>query len=268
MNAPDRTAEDSLAISRHDDVAISRHDDVASSRHDDLATHVGGTNVRYPAKPFIGGRRFTLKTVLWTLALTALFFAYVHASWQTRMLQSELSDYRSRYGYLAPSGPREIAVVRCPSDRANTWKYRVRVPDAEAGYRLAYSTGWASSTAHPQWYGAVPVPAGQWDVTLRVAPDERDNRWKISVVIDNGDRTMRIGTVLPQHHVDRFRRSHPKVRGGVGSETAVIDAGAKLRFLDHRILAGEGALQLFGDSAPRGDLVGVFAELQPDLGTL
>lgn len=213
-------------------------------------------------------RRFSLRTGLWALAFVALFFAYAHAAWQSRQLRTELSDYRSRYGYLAPSGPREVAAVRCPSDRANTWKYRVRIPDGEPHYRLAYSTRWASSTAHPQWYGALPMPPGQWDVTLRVAPDDRDNRWKISVIADNLDRTMRIGTVLPQEHVRQFRQFNPKLTGGVGGETLVVDTGTKLRFLDHRILAGEGALQLFGDSAPRSDLVGVFAELQPDAGTL
>jgi hypothetical protein len=74
--------------------------------------------------------------------------------------------------------------------------------------------------------------------------------------------------VLPAEHVDIFRGSHDVISTGIGRETLAADANQSIRLLDERWLVGEKALLLYGDRAPEEDQVGIYAELQPDVGPL
>lgn len=77
-----------------------------------------------------------------------------------------------------------------------------------------------------------------------------------------------MATVLPPEHVDVFRGSHDVLSTGVGRETQSAERKQSIRLLDERWLVGEGGLLLYGDRAPENDQIGVYAELQPDLGPL
>ena len=98
--------------------------------------------------------------------------------------------------------------------------------------------------------------------------DPRDERWKIAAVQPGIEGTRRMATTLPRNQVDVFRQSNDWLRSGVAYESMVRPNGEKLRLLDERVLLGEGAMMLYGDKPPEEDLIGVFAELQPDTGPL
>jgi hypothetical protein len=98
--------------------------------------------------------------------------------------------------------------------------------------------------------------------------DLRDERWKIAVTRRSEDSTRRIATVLPPDQVEVFVGSHDWLRTGVTRETTSLPVGEPLRLLDERILVGEGAMMLYGDRPPPDDMIGVFAELQPDIGPI
>jgi len=68
--------------------------------------------------------------------------------------------------------------------------------------------------------------------------------------------------------VEVFRGSHDWLRSGVSNETSTKPVGESLRLLDERVLVGEGAMMLYGDGPPADDMIGVFAELQPDIGAI
>jgi hypothetical protein len=77
-----------------------------------------------------------------------------------------------------------------------------------------------------------------------------------------------MATVLPSDHAGVFRGSHEVVSTGVGRETFAISSSKSIRLLDERWLVGEGSLLLYGDRAPEHDQIGIYAELQPDVGPL
>ena len=184
-----------------------------------------------------------------------------------RSLRMELERYRREVGYLQPSGPGSVAAARVPIEDPLWWRMRVRVPDG-AKYRLTYGTLWERNQTDPKWYGAVPIRGGESRITVRLLVDPRDGRWKISAIVADDSGTRRMGTTLPPDQVQIFRGSHQRLRTGITTETVTAAVGQSIRLLDERWLVGEGALMLFGDSAPRSDQIGVFAELQPDRGVL
>ena len=77
-----------------------------------------------------------------------------------------------------------------------------------------------------------------------------------------------MSTVLPPEQVQIFRGSHDVLSTGVGRETQSAVATEAIRLLDERWLVGEGGLLLYGDRAPENDQIGIYAELQPDVGPL
>ena len=175
---------------------------------------------------------------------------------------------RREFGYLAETSPGQIAAARAPSDQPLTYRLRVRIPNDSRAYRIAYSSHWPQRSTVPQWYGAVPVPAGESIVTVQIHEDPRDHRWKISTVVSASIGTKRMATVLPPEHVDVFRGSHDVISTGIGRETLAVASSQSIRLLDERWLVGETPLLLYGDRAPEEDQIGVYAELQPDIGPL
>lgn len=182
-------------------------------------------------------------------------------------MEQELATLRREAGYLGPSPVDQIAAIRITSDKPLTYRLRIRVPDSPS-YRIVYSSLLPRDAAHPEWFGAIQVPPGESVVTVRIAEDPRDERWKITTLVGAKVGTKRMATVLPDDHVRAFRGSHEVVSTGIRRETVVVDKSTPLRLLDERWLVGEGSLLLYGDRAPDRDQLGVYAELQLDEGTL
>jgi hypothetical protein len=218
---------------------------------------------RAPDRPL----RYSLFGLLTLILLVALGSALAVTLTRLRAAQTELNRLRQETGYLAPSGEDEIAAARLTSDQPMTYRLRVRVP-ASPPYRIAYSTLWPDSKSSPQWYGAVSVPPGESVLIVRLEKDPRDERWKITMLRRGPDGTRRIATVLPQDHVAVFRGSHDWLGSGIAKQTSTRPAGGSLRLLDERVLVGEGAMMLYGDSPPPENMIGVFVELQPDIGSI
>ena len=65
-----------------------------------------------------------------------------------------------------------------------------------------------------------------------------------------------------------FRQSHDVISTGVGKTTVAVAKTESLRLVDERWLIGEAGLLLYGDRSPEQDQIGVYAELQPDIGPL
>ena len=172
------------------------------------------------------------------------------------------------FGYLSNTLPGQIAAARAPSDQPLTYRLRVRAPETLQGYRVAYSSHWPQNSSGPQWFGAVEVPAGESIITVRIMEDPRDHRWKIATSVAAANGTRRMATVLPQEQVEIFRGAHEVLSTGIGRQTLAVGADQSIRLLDERWLVGETALLLYGDRAPDEDQIGVYAELQPDIGPL
>ncbi|KAA5540540.1 hypothetical protein FYK55_20625 [Roseiconus nitratireducens] len=211
--------------------------------------------------------RFSLAGLLMLLSLIALGSGYIVTLVRLRNVQAELAVLRQETGYLEPTPDGTIAAVRLTSDQPMTYRLRVRVPQSPP-YRIAYSSVWPTDASAPRWFAAVPVPPGESVVVVRVLNDPRDGRWKITTLRRAPSGTRRVATVLPAEHIAKFRGSHDWLSTGVTRSTASFPGGESLRILDERILAGEGATMLYGDKPPDQDMVGVYAELQPDVGPL
>jgi hypothetical protein len=76
-----------------------------------------------------------------------------------------------------------------------------------------------------------------------------------------------MGTALPDEISAVFRGHYDVMSAGVARQTVTRPAGQPLRILDERFFSGQ-SLMLYGDRPPGEDLIGVYAELQPDTGPL
>ena len=201
-----------------------------------------------------------------TLLILSIGLAFlVH---RLRGLEAEVTKLRAETGYLQQTEPGQIAAARAPADQPLTYRVRVRVPTGPDKFRVAYSSIWPRQSAGPQWFGAVPLPAGESVVTIRILEDPRDQKWKIASLVSSTRGNQRMATVLPPDHVEVFRGSHDVLSTGVGRETQSVERTGAIRLLDERWLVGEGSLLLYGDRPPESDQVGIYAELQPDVGPL
>ncbi len=213
--------------------------------------------------------RFSLRETLGFVTIAVLGTGLVAATIRLRAAQTELDQLRGEVGYIGATEPDQVAASRAPSDQPLTYRIRVRIPKTTDQFRLVYSTHWPAGSAYPQWYSAIPLVAGESVVTVRVAEDPRDDRWKISTVVTNVRGTRRMATTLPNEHVAVFRGSHEVISTGIArGQTVAVNASQSIRVLDERWLVGEGSLLLYGDRAPDSDQIGIFAELQPDIGPL
>ena len=211
-------------------------------------------------------RQLSLRTLLFGISCCGIALAFVMNYRRMTIAERDLRLLRAEVGYLESSRDNEIAAVRVAVDESLVWQTRVKIP-AKQRYRVAYSAVWPQATSKPDWYAASPVPEGESVITIRVLKDPRDDRWKISTIVRHVGGVSRIGTVLPESVSNVFRGSHDLVSGGVGKQTVIASAGHSLRILDERYISGTGFL-LYGDRAPEADIVGIFAELQPDIGPL
>ena len=212
--------------------------------------------------------RFSLREYMGLVTIVILATGLVFSIRRLRHLEVEVANMRSETGYLQETAPGQIAAARAPSDQPLTYRVRVRVPEGASKFRVAYSSLWPSRAAGPQWYGAVPMPGGESIVTIRVLEDPRDKKWKIASLVSSVEGNQRMATVLPPKHVTVFRGSHDVLSTGVGRQTQAVQQTGSIRLLDERWLVGEGALLLYGDRAPTTDQIGIYAELQPDVGPL
>lgn len=210
--------------------------------------------------------QISLRFVLLTMLFFGIAAAFAANYRRMRIAEAELKQLRRETGYLEPSGKDQLAAVRVTLDEPLVWQARIRVPE-KPRYRLAYSALWPESEAHPDWFAAQPLPEGESTVTIRIIKDPRDDRWRISTIVRHSDGVRRVGTVLPDALSNVFRGTHDVISEGVGKQTIVRPAGEKVRLFDERYFSGT-ALLLYGDRAPESDMIGVFAELQPDVGTL
>jgi hypothetical protein len=211
--------------------------------------------------------RLSLREFLGLATIIALVVGLTMTTRQLARVEHELTRLRLEVGHLMPSEPGQIAASRAPSDQPLTYRVRVRVPESP-GYRLAYSSVLPRDSQTPDWYGAIKVPPGESLVTVRVAEDPRDGRWKITTLVGSPRGNQRMATTLPAEHVRAFRGTHDVVSTGVGRETLAVGAEGSIRVLDERWLVGDGSLLLYGDRPTQRDQLGIYAELQPDRGTL
>jgi len=212
--------------------------------------------------------RLSLREYFGLVTIAILMMGLVFTLQRQRRIEAEVTKLRAETGYLHETGPGQIAAVRAPSDQPLTYRVRVRVPTGSARFRVAYSSLWPRHSTTPDWFGAVPVPSGESLVTLRILEDPRDRRWKIATLVASVEGNQRMATVLPPDHVKIFRGSHNVVSTGVSRETHRATVTDAIRLLDERWLVGEGALLLYGDRAPEDAQIGIYAELQPDVGPL
>ena len=196
-----------------------------------------------------------------------LMISLVATTARLHRTNAELSRLQAQLGYLADTDPDQIAAARAPSDQPLTYKVRLRVPTTPK-YRVTYSSMLPEDSTDPDWYGALPVPPGESTLTVRVCEDPRDHIWKILAVIAGDNGTRRMATVLPDEQELIFRGSHNVVATGIGRQTLAASSDQSIRLLDERWLVGEGSLLLYGDRAPERDQIGIYAELQPDVGPL
>ncbi|WP_145169008.1 hypothetical protein [Rubripirellula lacrimiformis] len=213
--------------------------------------------------------RLSLREILGGVTLAVFALGWGTTVMKLRSVQADLSRLRSEVGYLEPTAEGQMAALRAPADQPLTYRFHVRCPPGSVKHRLAYSVLLERGQVHPTWFGAVPIAAGDAVVTVRIQEDPRDSRWKISVVADQASRVRRISTALPPEWVAIFRESHEVVSTGIprGQQVAA-DPKQSIRVLDERWLVGEGSLLLYGDRPPDSDQLGVYAELQPDIGPL
>lgn len=221
-----------------------------------------------PVKPRKRKYRISLREYMGMVTIGILTTGLVFSMTRLRRLESEVLRMRTENGYLQETDPGQIAAARAPSDQPLTYRVRVRVPEGAGKFRVAYSSIWPSQATGPQWYGAVRVPAGESLVTIRILEDPRDKKWKIASLVSSMEGNQRMATVLPPPHVKVFRGSYDVLSTGVGRETYAVEQTTSIRLLDERWLVGEGGLLLYGDRAPRTDQIGIYAELQPDVGPL
>jgi hypothetical protein len=242
------------------------HSERASEQ--DSRTELAG-NVSSPSSiPYQGSSiRFSLGNLLLWTGIVALGVAYAVTLSRLQTAQSELQRLRQLTGHLEPTGKDQLAAVRVPSDQPMTYRIRVRVPESPP-YRVAYSSVWPVDTTGPEWFSAVSVPPGESMLIVRILKDPRDEKWKITTLRQTESGTRRSATVLPADHVKLFRGSHDWLRSGITGRTTTVAKGESLRLLDERILYGPGATMLYGDRPQEQDMIGVFAELQPDTGPL
>jgi hypothetical protein len=211
--------------------------------------------------------RLSLREYIELITIAMLAIGLVMTTLRLRRSEANVAKLRSESGYLAETGPGQIAAARTPSDQPLTYRVRVRVPPSPP-FRVAYSSLWPRQSPNPQWFGAVPVPPGESLITVRIDEDPRDRRWKITTQVGTAERTKRMATVLPADHVGIFRGSHEVVSTGIGRKTYAQNSAEPIRLLDERWLVGEGSLLLYGDRAPQRDQIGVYVELQADIGPL
>ena len=212
--------------------------------------------------------KVSLREFIGLVTIVMLVVGLLVTAFRLRRSQAELARLRDEAGYLAETSPGQIAAARAPSDQPLTYRVRVRVPQNQSRYRVAYSSLWPRKSSAPKWFGAVPVPPGDSLITVRIQEDPRDHRWKIATVVGSRRGNQRMATVLPEEHVVAFRGSHDVISTGVGRDTLALAPTSKIRLLDERWLVGEGSLLLYGDRAPEDDQIGIYAELQPDVGPL
>lgn len=211
--------------------------------------------------------RLSLREYIGLITIAMLAIGLVATTLRLRSSEAIVAQLRSETGYLAASQPGQIAAARTPSDQPLTYRVRVRVPSSPP-FRVAYSSLWPGGSTSPQWFGAVPVPPGESLITVRINEDPRDRRWKITTQVAAAQGTKRMATVLPPDHVEIFRGSHEVISTGIGRKTYAQSSTRPIRLLDERWLVGEGSLLLYGDRAPERDQIGVYVELQPDIGPL
>lgn len=228
------------------------------------------------------GRTFSLARLMTAVTITALLISNVVSISRWRQTRQELDAIRREAGYLPETSAEQLAAIRMPVDEPLTYRFRVRVPGREP-YQLAYGTLLPKGQRVPDWYSMMAVPAGESIVTIRVAKDPRDEIWKISTIVrgvtgpdERSDSsgasgrnfgvqkpgTRRMWTVLPESHVEIFRRSHDVVSTGVSDVTVAVNGDVPLRLLDERWLIGESSLLMYGDRGPDEDQIGVYAQLQ------
>lgn len=216
------------------------------------------------SSPGAGPWRLSLRETFGLITIVALGIGHVVLLHRLTSTERELARLRAEVGYLPSTEAGQIAAVRVPSTEPLTYRVRVRVPDSPP-YRIAYSSVMPKGRSGPAWFAAVDLPAGESVVTLRVARDPRDERWKIATLVQSSRGTKRVATVLPPEHVTVFRGVSSAVSAGIGRSAVTASPDASLRLLDERWLTGEGALMLYGDRPPERDQVGIYAELQPDI---
>ncbi|MEO1617334.1 MAG: hypothetical protein AAFV88_15900 [Planctomycetota bacterium] len=220
-----------------------------------------------PTSPRVALPTFSLLGLIGLVLLVASLCGNFVTIGKLRSAETELVRLRAEAGYLEPTRETEIAAMRLSSDLPMAYRLRIRIPDGTP-YRLVYSAIWPKGNSGPQWFGAVEVPPGEFEVLVRVLKDPRDERWKMTALRRSAAGTRRIATALPKACRDVFLGSHDWLRAGIARETLVRPSGESLRLLDERALVGEGAMMLYGDKPPPQDMVGVFAELQPDVGPI
>lgn len=200
------------------------------------------------------------------MLLVGLALGYAITFKRMRRAESELQRLRSEVGYLEPVAADQVAAIRIPSATQLEWKARISIPSSQP-YRLAYSAIWRESTFKPDWFSAQSLPPGESTVTIQIIKDMRDERWKMAIMVHHPGGVARMATALPDEVSSVFRGSHDVISGGVGREPLTLPCGETVRLFDERYFSGNQLL-LHGDRAPPSDIIGIFVDLQPDIGPL
>ncbi|MCX7425057.1 MAG: hypothetical protein NTW96_05440, partial [Planctomycetia bacterium] len=124
--------------------------------------------------------RFRLQYSLATLLLLVTVACMAVALWVTARelwtLRAENQQYRDESGYLTISDPKRLHVIQIPTTDADTWRWRLFVPD-DRRFLLHTSVGDVSLAGYTGGSGtSTAIPAGEHTVSARIARDITGNR--------------------------------------------------------------------------------------------
>jgi hypothetical protein len=91
-------------------------------------------------------------------------------------LRAENQQYRDESGYLTISDPKRLHVIQVPTTDADTWRWRLFVPD-DREFRLHLQVGNVPAIGYAGCSGlSSPLPAGEYTVLASIARDIEGTR--------------------------------------------------------------------------------------------
>jgi hypothetical protein len=182
--------------------------------------------------------RFRLQFSLATLLLLVTIACMAVALWVTARelwtLRAENQQYRNESGYLTISDPKRLHVIQIPTTDADTWRWRVFVPD-DRQFLLHTSVGDVSLAGYTGGSGtSTTIPAGEHTVSARIARDIAGKR-VLRFDFGNGGSTSTGMEGRRGDWLDRDMRGYSTAGAGVG-KTQSAEPGQPLELIRLRAM--------------------------------